>query len=149
MLGSISSGSATLARRHRPRPSKVRKYGMDFARTKKLLRNFDKDDEVRTGFRSAVEVETRVAVLWSLLERHRRKYISRVGSTADVHVDAGLSQSVAPVFCSIHSIKQVIHGNLTVQDLWERQSKHSFTVYTSPICSETEMLKMIRRTLSG
>ena len=91
--------------------------------------------------RSSVPLEYRIATMKSLLEAARLSYIGKSTAHGEDENDNADKRLV-----SLHSMRHVMNGTMSIQNLYDRKSKPMFYLYTSKHMSEINLKNVIIRT---
>ena len=92
--------------------------------------------------RSEIPFEMRVAIIKNMLEKERQAYVRRFVSKSVDTTDGDVRPLV-----SLHSIKFLRDNQLSVMDLFERQSQPVFKVFTSRTLSQNGIMMAIVQVL--
>ena len=98
--------------------------------------------------RSSVPLEYRIATMKSLLEAARLSYVKKslslIGKSTAHGVDE--NDNADKRLVSLHSMRHVMNGTMSIQNLYDRKSKPMFCLYTSKHMSEINLKNVIIRT---
>ena len=118
-------------------------YSWEWDHWLSILKEFETIDiGMGVVIRSEIPFEMRVAIIKNMLEKERKAYVRRFVSKS---VDIGM-EDVRPLV-SLHSIKFLRDNQLSVIDLFERQSQPVFKVFTSRTLSQNGIMMAIVQVL--
>ena len=135
-------GTVERRRRRRRKPQKNRWSQNWDTWLHKLQRWNDSDEGSGIVPRSSVPFRARVAAVKSTLEKSRLSYVKRSLNAQGKSIDYS-GHTIHRQLVSIHTMKHVISGKLSVPELYNRNAHPMFTLYTSQELSERNFIKLI------
>ena len=118
-------------------------YSWEWDHWLSILKKFETIDiGMGVVIRSEIPFEMRVAIIKNMLEKERQAYVRRFVSKSVDTTDGDVRPLV-----SLHSIKFLRDNQLSVMDLFERQSQPVFKVFTSRTLSQNGIMMAIVQVL--